>query len=55
MDLKLGQLPVGAGVECRHPCEGRFSTDAYDFLEHLGSHVPFQICTVALTFISPPL
>ena len=55
MDLKLGKLPGGAGVECCHPCEGWFSTDAYNFLEHLGFHVPFQIYNVALTFISPPL
>lgn len=44
VELTLGKLPVGDSVRGGHSCEVWFSTDAYDFLGHLGFHVPFK-CT----------
>jgi len=46
-----GSYTAEACMRCCHPCEVWFSTDAYGFLEHLGSHVPFQVCTIVLILI----
>lgn len=51
VDLTVEKLLVGPGVRCCHPYEVWFSTDAYDFLEHLRFHISFQVYTIVLIFI----
>lgn len=52
VDLTVGKLLVGPGVRCCHLYEVWFSTDAYDFLEHLRFHIPFQVYIIVLIFLN---